>query len=205
MTMSIRFILSVVFVFLGFVAAILPQKRYSSSELDAQQLLNELQLETFVISPDEMAEAIINNDPSYQLIDLRSPEEVKKFSLPGALNIPFDSLLHEKWAPYIDQVARKNVFYSNGTMLASQAWVLTRQKGYRNNYILEGGLNYWFDTIIKPREPKSTDDEQAIAIYHRRLGAKQYFTGQGGEASTVTKARKPIPRKKKKMVQGGCS
>jgi rhodanese-related sulfurtransferase len=203
--MSVRFILSVVFVSLGLVAAILPQKKFSSSELNAQQLLGELQLETFVISPDQMADAIINNDPSYQLIDLRSTEEARHFSLPGAINIPFDSLLHEKWAPYVDQVARKNVFYSNGTTLASQAWVLTRQKGYRNNYILDGGLNNWFDTIINPREPESTENEQAIATYHRRLGAKQFFTGQGAEASAVNKPRKPIPRRKKKMVQGGCS
>jgi len=203
--MNARFILSVVFVFLGFVAAILPQKNYSSSELDAQQLLNELQLETFVVTPDEMAEAIINDDPSYQLIDLRSPEESTEFSLPGALNIPFDSLLDDKWSAYIDQVARKNVFYSNGTTLASQAWVLTRQKGYKNNYILDGGLNHWFETIINPKEPENTEGEEAIAAYHRRLGAKQYFTGQGGEASTAKKARKPVPRKKKKMVQGGCS
>jgi rhodanese-related sulfurtransferase len=192
-------------VFLGFVAAILPQRKNSSAELDAQQLLNELQLETYVITADELARMIINNDPSFQLIDLRSAEEVKKFSLPGALNIPFDSLMDEKWVPYIDQVARKNVFYCNGTTLASQAWMLTRQKGYKHNYILKGGLNNWFDTIINPKEPSRTEGEEAFAIYQRRLGAKQYFTGQGAVSSNVKKVRKPVPRKKKKMVQGGCS
>ena len=60
MTMSIRFNLSILFVFLGFVAAILPQRRNPSTELDAQQLLNELQLETYVITADELAQMIIN-------------------------------------------------------------------------------------------------------------------------------------------------
>ena len=175
-------------------------------ELDAQQLLNEIQLENHIISIDEMATALINNDPEYQLIDLRSPEEYKKFSIPGALNIPFDSLFSQKWLPYIDQVARKNVFYSNGTTLSSQAWMLTKQRGIRNNYILIGGLNNWYATILKPTEPHSTEGDEAFAAYQARLGAKQFFTGEGAAsgASAIT-AKKPVPRKKKKMVAGGCS
>ena len=203
--MRIRFVLSIVLVCLGLVAAILPQKKNSSIELDAQQLLNEIQLGNYVVSVDEMANALINNDPEYQLIDLRSTEEFKAYSLPGALNIPFDSLFSETWAPYIDQIARKNVFYSNGTTLSSEAWMLTRQKGFKNNYILRGGLNNWYATIIEPKEPESTDGEEAFFQYQARLGMKQYFTGAGAVSSTVKKAKKPIPRRKKKMVAGGCS
>lgn len=204
--MRIRFVLSIVLVCLGLVAAILPQKRNSSIELDAQQLLNEIQLENYVISVDEMANALINNDPEYQLIDLRSEEDYKAYSLPGSLNIPFDSLFSETWVPYIDQIARKNVFYSNGTMLASEAWMLTKQKGYKNNYILNGGLNNWYATIIEPKEPASTDGEDAFFQYEARLGMKQFFTGAGAvSSSSSNQAKKPVPRKKKKMVAGGCS
>ena len=204
--MKVRYVLSIVLVSMGLVAAILPQTKNSSMELDAQQLLNEIQLENHIISIDEMATALINNDPEYQLIDLRSPEEYKKFSIPGALNIPFDSLFSQKWLPYIDQVARKNVFYSNGTTLSSQAWMLTKQRGIRNNYILIGGLNNWYATILKPTEPHSTEGDEAFAAYQARLGAKQFFTGEGAAsgASAIT-AKKPVPRKKKKMVAGGCS
>ena len=204
--MRFRFVMSIILVCLGLVAAILPQKKNSSLELDAQQLLNEIQLENYVISIDEMANALISNDPEYQLIDLRSKEDYDKFSLPGAMNIPFDSLFSEEWEPYIDQIARKNVFFSNGTILASEAWMLTRQKGYKNNYILRGGLNNWYTTIIEPVEPSSTEGEEAFFDYEARLGAKQFFTGAGAESSSSSKkARKPVPRKKKKMVAGGCS
>lgn len=205
--MKARFILSIVLVCLGLIAAVLPQKQNSSMELDAKQLLNEIQLETYIISIDEMANAMINNDPEYQLIDVRSKEEYEKFSLPGAMNIPFDNLFDDEWAPYIDQVARKNVFYCNGTTQASEAWVLTRQKGFQNNYILRGGLNNWFATIIEPDEPLSTNDEDAIFQYQARLGAKQFFTGAGAadNSSNKKKAKKPVPRRKKKMVAGGCN
>ena len=205
--MKARFIISILLVCLGFIAAILPQKQNSSMELDAKQLLGEIQLETYIISIDEMANAMINYDPEYQLIDVRSKEEYEKFSLPGAMNIPFDNLFDEEWAPYIDQVARKNVFYCNGTTLASEAWMLTRQKGFQNNYILRGGLNNWYATIIEPTEPTSANGEEAIYEYQARLGAKQFFTGEGSASSSSTKvkAKKPVPRKKKKMVAGGCS
>lgn len=204
--MKIRFVLSIVLVSMGLVAAILPQKSNSSLELDAQQLLNEIQLKNHIISIDEMANALISNDPEYQLIDLRSEEEFKKFSIPGAMNIPFDKLFTEEFMPYVDQVARKNVFYSNGTTLASEAWMLTKQKGFQNNYILIGGLNNWYATILNPQEPKSTDGEEAFDAYQARLGAKQFFTGEGASSGAgAAKPKKPVPRRKKKMVAGGCS
>jgi len=204
--MKTRFVLSIVLVSMGLIAAILPQSKNSSLELDAQQLLNEIQLKNHIISVDEMADALINNDPEYQLIDLRSPEEYKKYNLPGSINIPFDSLFSEKWVPYVDQIARKNVFYSNGTTLSSEAWMLTKQKGYQNNYILMGGLNNWYATILNPKEPTSTDSEDAFKAYQMRLAAKQFFTGEGASSAAVTlQPKKPVPRRKKKMVAGGCS
>lgn len=205
--MKVRSVLSIVLVCLGLVAAILPETKNSSTQLDARQLLNEIQLENNVISVDEIANALINNDPEYQLIDVRTKAEYDLFSLPGAMNIPFDSLFAEKWSPYIDQLARKNVFFSNGTLLASEACILTKQKGYQNNYILSGGLNNWYTTIIEPQEPASTESDDAMFSHQARLGAKQFFTGAGAasNSSSKKKARKPIARKKKKMVAGGCS
>ena len=205
--MNIRFVLSLVLVSLGLVAAILPQKKNSSIELNAQELLHAIQQENHIISIDEMANALINNDPEYQLIDLRSEAEYKAYSLPGSINIPFEKLFDAEWSPYIDQIARKNVFYSNGTTLSSEAWMLTKQRGFRNNYILQGGLNAWYATIIDPAMPASTEGEEALHTYEARLGAKQFFTGDGATsmAAQSTEAKKPLPRKKKKMVAGGCS
>ncbi len=201
-------IVTIIFVFFGFVAAIIPDKNTSSAVLNAEQMLNELRAHTYMMSADEMAAAIINNDPSYQLIDLRTPEEFKKYSLPGAINIPFRELFDEKWEAYIDQDAKKNVFYSNGTTLSSEAWMLTRQAGIKNTYVLDGGLNNWFATIIQPRAPKDTEDLEAFYLYQKRLGARQYFIGgtESHAGAAKSKAKKPVPRrKKKKMVQGGCS
>ncbi len=204
--MRTRTVLTIVLISLSAIAAILPQKSNSSLQLDAEELLQEINLGTYKISSDELTEIIINNDPEFMLIDIRSPEEFEKFSLPGAINIPFDSLFSGNWIAYIDQDLRKNIFYSNGSTLASQTLVLTRQKGFKNNFILQGGLNEWFDVVINTQAPSKTEDEQSLKQYQRRLAAQQFFKGGKTTQSADTKINlKPIPKRKKKMVQGGCS
>ena len=202
-----RWILTVVLLAFGTIAAMLPEKTNRSAQLNAEELLREILSETYVVSTDELADLLIQKDPSILLIDVRSPAEYAAFTLPGAVNIPFDSLLNEDWGGYLDQEVKRNIFFSNGTTLSSRAWVLTKQLGYPNNYFLEGGLNEWFATIIEPQPPATTASEEAFRQYQTRLAASQYFTGKSGQSVSTQKAKplKPIKRRKKKMVQGGCS
>ena len=204
--MKTRVILAIVLVSLSAIAAILPQKKNSSTQLTAEELLQEINLGTYKISPDQLTEIIVNQDPSYMLIDLRSPEEYEKFTLPGAINIPFDSLFTDNWIAYIDQDLRKNLFFTNGSTLSGSALILSRQKGFKNNFVLDGGLNGWFDTVLNANPPQNSSDNETLILYQRRLAAQQFF--KGGESlpkADVQINLKPIPVKKKKMVQGGCS
>lgn len=204
--MRARVILTITLVFLGFIAAILPDKTNSSAQLDAEELLRDLNTQNHTFTSDELADALINQDPSIQLIDLRSESEYKAWHMPGALNIPFRELFDEKWVAYIDQVARRNVFYSNGTTISGEAWQLARQKGYKNNYILSGGLNEWFATIMDPEAPEASATDDELELYSRRAAARMYFTGAKVKApSANATGAKPLPRRKKKTVAGGCS
>ncbi|MFC2124252.1 rhodanese-like domain-containing protein [Bacteroidota bacterium] len=203
--MNIRIILSIVLISFGFIAAMIPVKQTSSVRLNADQLLRETKLETYKISVDDLADGLINQDPSIQLIDVRSPEAYKEYHLPGAVNIPIDSLFDEDWLPYVDQIARRNIFYCNGSTWSNQAWILTKQMGIDNNFVLGGGLNEWFGTIIDPEEPSVDAPSEAWDLYHSRLAAKQYFTGAKAVAPMKDIIKAPIPRRQKKRVQGGCS
>lgn len=203
--MKTKTVLAIALISLSGIAAILPDTKNSSQELNASDLLEELQLETYKIDADRLSQIIIENDPSYLLIDLRAPKEYEKFSLPGAINIPFDSLFDEDWIGYIDQDLRNNIFYANGSSLASEALMLSRQKGFKNNFALEGGLNGWFEVLLNPEEPSATAEEKAFHLYKRRIAAKQYFTGGSVQTVTVPKTDLlPIPTRKKAKVQGGC-
>lgn len=207
--MTPRLRLTSIIIILGMVIAFVPENTTKPYKLTASELLEEVQYGTEMVSPDALAEWLINKDPSIQLIDIRTPNEYEQFHLDNAMNIPLSQLLAEEWVDYLDQGVRMNIFYSNGTTLAHEAWMITRQLGYENNYVLQGGLNYWTETIMNPAEPALTSPDDEIAKYAFRKGASQYFEGGSVTQSTATtKSKAPKPKikrkKKKKAPEGGC-
>jgi rhodanese-related sulfurtransferase len=204
--MNARVILSILVIVLGGMAAILPDAQNNSLELNEKQLHQELLNESHYIAIDELVDLLVNQDPSVQLIDLRSPEDFSKDALPGAMNIPFDSILSENYVYFLDQTAVRNILYSGTAKEATEGWMITRQKGFRNNYVLKGGLNQWKKDILNPEYPGSSASEEEFELYEKRSAARQYFTG----SETTRKPKNitpliPIQRKTKKKVQGGCS
>jgi rhodanese-related sulfurtransferase len=204
--MNTRVLITIIFVSFGSIAAMVKTKTTSFRELTADRLLLEVKLENYKISPDELAGLLIQKDPTLQLIDVRKKEAYDAYHLPGALNIPMDSLLTENWKPFVNQISKKNIFYSNGTTLAGEAWTITRRLGYENNYVLEGGLNGWYSTIINPEKPEAAAPKEAWDLYQTRSAAGLYFTGGGAvQKESDQPALAPVPRKAKSRVAGGCS
>ena len=161
--MKPRYLLALIIVPLGIIIAAVPQNTTLPYKLTAVELLREATGKAQFISSDEIADLIIKKDPVLQLIDVRNPDEFDKFSLPGAINIPLSDLLSPQYIDLINQDEKMNVFYSNGSLQSSQAWMITRQLGYKNNYILQGGLNLWAGTIMNPQQPASTNPDEEIA------------------------------------------
>jgi len=88
--------------------------------------------------------------------------------------------------------------------------MLTRQLGYKNNYVLQGGLNYWAETIMNPQKPAEGSPNEEFAKYDFRKGASASLGGastvaSGNSAASTPAATPPIQKaKKKKGAQGGC-
>lgn len=205
--MKTRVILSITVVGLGLIIAAVPQNTMHKFKLTPEQLLEEANTKVKYFSPDEVAELLVNKDPSIRLIDVRSQDEYDKFHLPGAINIPRPDLMNDEYKDILNQDIKQNIFYSNGTVDANVAWMVTRQLGYLNNYVLMGGLNYWAETIMNPIPPANTSPDEEIAKYQFRMGAGQALGGAQTEVSSesTVKIDKPIiKRSKKKRVQGGC-
>ncbi len=207
--MTPRLRLTSIVIILGMIIAFVPENTTKPYKLTASQLLEEVQYGTEMVTPDELADWLINQDPSIQLIDIRTPNEFEQFHLDNAMNIPLSQLLDEEWIDYLDQGIMMNIFYSNGTTLSHEAWMITRQLGYENNYVLQGGLNYWTETILNPSAPVLTSPDDEIAKYAFRKGASQFFGGGGmTQAATSAKSKSSKPkikrRKKKKAPDGGC-
>lgn len=203
-------ILAVVFIIVAAGLVLLP-KLESHEGIDPENLLaNAISPERF-ISTDELAEKIIGQDPSFLMIDVRDPESYSKYAIPGAINIPLDSLLTENNAGYIDQEEYDVIFYSNDDFHANQAWLLCNRLDYKNHKVLKGGMNNWYNTIINPQEPNENMPATAFEQYSFRKAASMYFgVAYPGKVAKVEAkpviAKKVVPvKKKKKMpVEGGC-
>jgi rhodanese-related sulfurtransferase len=206
--MTGRTILGAIIIPLGLIIAAVPENTTKQYKLTAEQLLEEVKSGTQFLQPVEVADMVISKDPTLQLIDVRNADEFEKFSLPNAINIPLVDILNPEWEDYINQDVKLNVFYSNSSNDANQAWMLTRQLGYKNNYVLQGGVNYWAEIIMNPEAPASTNPNEEIAKYNLQKGAGMALGGAAETTQTAPAVSAPQPpiqkREKKKKVQGGC-
>ena len=192
---------------LGIIIAAVPPDRVKHFRLTADELLQEAGVQ--FISPDVVADMLVQKDPSLRLIDVRTPEEFDAYHMDGAINIPLSSLLSDEYTDILHQDAYMNVFYSNGSVYANQAWMITRQLGYENNFVLEGGLNYWFGNILSPEAPSLTSPNEEFAKYDFRKSAAAALGGGGvvatdNVAPAVKAVRPPVMSKAKKKPSGGC-
>ncbi|MGF7137907.1 rhodanese-like domain-containing protein [Roseimarinus sediminis] len=206
--MNMRLKMAMFIIPLGLIIAAVPENTTKQYKLSASQLLEEVKENRQFVSTDQIADMLVQQDPSLQLIDVRNSDEFEKFHLPGAINIPISSLLSEDWEPYLNQDVKMNVFYSNGNTLANEAWMITRQLGYINNYVMMGGMNYWAETIMSPDKPAQLSPNDEFARYDFRKGAGKALGGGDLQESEESASAPPPPpiqaRPKKKKVAGGC-
>ena len=202
-------ILAVVFIMVAAGLVLLPKSENHPGISPDKLLANAMSSERY-ISTDELAEMIIGRDPSFILIDLRNGADYSKYAIPGAVHIPLDSILSDGYANYFDQEQYDIVFYSNDDFIADQAWMLFNRLDYTNHKVLQGGINAWYNTIIRPVEPTEDMPATAFETYEFRKAASMYF-GVAYPGKVIKAEPKPAPKqvvpvkKKKKMpTEGGC-
>jgi len=173
--MSKRYIfISVVFIALALVLVLLP-KQQNRNAFRPDLLLLEINSGDRFLSVDHIAERIIQGDPSILLIDVRNPDLYDEYHIPGSFNIPLNEVLNDSLNAALQLAHKDIVFYSNSTLSADQAWILCRRNKMENQYVMEGGLNTWFDHIMTPVPPRETEGNDAIALYEFRSGASIFF------------------------------
>ena len=201
----------ILIIILGAGALFLPESTYTE-EVSPDQLFLEINDPSRFVTPEQVARAIIEGDPTILIVDTRSPDQYKAFNLPGSVNIPLEALIDstgnidERWENYLGIEGMYTAFYSNGDVCADQVWVLCTRLGIENMFVMKGGLNNWVETILRPEPPAQTAPREEFALYDFRKGASMYFGG-GGAIEVKTQIAEPITpvrKKKKKVISGGC-
>lgn len=203
--MNRNYIYLTILMFLLAVGTLVINKDNEPKQIEPQQLLFELIQPTRYVSTDQVAKMIIKNDPSLEMIDVRTAGEFKKFSLPRSVNVPLDSLLSNTGLNYFGIPGTKVVLISIDDIAADQAWIIIKRLGFKSTYVMKGGLNQWMETIIEPKEPSQSEPYTAFETYAFRRGAQLYFTGAKTENVEAPKIKVEVHRKKKSAAAaGGC-
>ena len=176
----------------------------AKEQIPVNNMLIKINDQSRYLSTYDVAERIIDKDPSLFLIDVRSENDYSEYTIPGAVNIPLGKIMQPEFRDFIRQEGIDIVFFSNSDLYADQAWMLAAQKGFPNLFVLKGGMNEWFRTILMPEIPPESASSEEFELYSFALGARSYFSGNTLEAPADTREKVTIRRKVKKKAEGGC-
>jgi rhodanese-related sulfurtransferase len=201
--------LAIVLVTLAGGLVLLPKYQKNEGIIPEAMLSNIMSTERY-ISSDKIAHKIINQDPSFLLIDTRDKASFKKYTLPNAIHIPMERLLAENSEAILNQEQFDIVFFSDDNFYSDQAWALCNRLGYQNLHVLKGGINGWFETIINPILPKDNMPHEAFELYATRKASSMFFgvvyPDQVSTPKTIKRKPKKVMtfKKKKRTAEGGC-
>jgi len=167
-----------------------------------KKILAQTLSEESFLTPDQLARLIVAEDSTLQLIDLRTAEDFKRQSIPGAINIPYSNFIEADLESYLDETLR-SVFYAEDDFKSNYALVLATGFGFENCAVLKGGLKSWNDTL-NTEFSGDLITARENALFETRYKARRMFTEFNNMPESLKLkfyASREIERKK---LDGGC-
>jgi len=202
--MNMRAKFSVVLLSLGFILALLPLSGNSSFIVRPRNLLSELLDKNSYYSVDQVARFIVAEDSSVQIIDLRTPEEFRTVNIPGSINIPYNTLIDRKPGSILNNGKTRNIFYSNGDFDSNYALTIARGLNLKNTYVMKGGLNEWFSTVMNSSFTGEKITARENALFETRTRAKKMFAEMNSLPDSLKVKFFQTKHLTAKKLDGGC-
>jgi rhodanese-related sulfurtransferase len=200
----ITILLFALIIVFGWVTMKKPRFKYT---LTPQQTVDMVINHRGCFHPYELEKVLNNKEGDVVLIDIRNNFDYAKGHIPGSLNITAANLLSEENIKQLDEWKKNNVkvvFYHDNQLQANGAWMLFRQIGYSNTYVLLGGYQYY---ALHKNNLKQSEGSclKGTAKYDYAAVAKKR-SAVSGEGSSAKPAKKVKVRRKKKekAASGGC-
>ena len=174
--MNIREKFSAGLLSLGIILTLLPLSAGRSFIIKPEKLISELFDEKTYLTVDQVAKFLVTEDSTIMIYDLRTPEEFKNMNIPGSVNIPYADLLNNKHDLYLSDRSIKKIFYSNGDFDSNYAYAIARGLNYSNVYVMKGGMNEWFNTVMNSSFSGERISARENALFETRFRARKIFT-----------------------------
>ncbi|RQW00795.1 sulfurtransferase [bacterium] len=152
------------------------------------------------IAVDDLAFRLIDKHPSFQLIDVRPPEEYSAFALPRSTNIQLRELFGRDWKSILSKRHVTKIMVADSEADERAAYLLLKRLGYENLAILEGGLGGFKSQILDGHEFASTGGRWDKDVREFRAQARTEIAQMIEDNKNA--ATKVI--KKKRKIVGGC-
>ncbi len=187
-------------IIIGLSAFILPDRK--------EELINKVSDNNYVesryvkiITSDELAFRLIDDDPDLQIFDMRTKKEFGEISLPKSTNLTLQNLFEKDANNLLSLKHKKNVFIGNNEIDSKRATVLADELGFTNIYALKGGLNSFKNDILNLKSPEANPSRREADTYRFRTKASQVIPVLIKENKLKQAGSK---KKQTKRVIGGC-
>jgi rhodanese-related sulfurtransferase len=147
---------------------------------------------------------VASEDNTVQLIDLRPAVEFRAFNIPGAINVPYYEFLDQDPDRILNNGKTRNIFYSNGDLYSNYAMVIARGLKYKNTFVMKGGLNEWFSTVMNSSFTGERISARENALFETRMRAKKMFTEINSLPDSLKQKFIESKRLAAKKLDGGC-
>ena len=196
--------ITVILLLSGLVLALLPLSANRSFMVKPEKLLSEVLNPDVSLTVDQVAKLIVNEDSTIRLIDLRPPEEFRRLSIPGSVNVPYNDFIMSDLYTYMNDRNTRNIFYSNSGIYSNYAMVYARGMGYKNSFVMEGGLSEWFNTVIESKFTGERISARENALYETRTKAAQLFTQFNSMPDSLKAVFMAANKFSAQKLDGGC-
>jgi rhodanese-related sulfurtransferase len=189
---------------LGIILAFLPLSGKYSLHEKPDKLLSEVLDESNSFTVDQVARFVVSDDSTVQLIDLRTRKEYEALSVPGAVNLPYNELFSQDLESNLNRENIRNIFYGNGDYLANYALIIAKGLGFKNSYVMKGGLNEWYGVVLQSEFTGSKITARENAVFETRLRARKQFTEWNSMPDSLKIRLREFREIERKKLDGGC-
>jgi len=202
--MKIRKEFSVLLLLLSILLALLPLSANRSFTTSPDKLLSDVLKEDVSFTVDQVAGFIVREDSTIRLIDLRSPEEYRKQTIPGAINITYSEFIKKDPELWLNNRSIRNIFYTAKDLEADYALVYARGLGYDNSFVMDGGITEWIRTVIETKFTGERITARENALYETRRRAGEMFTVLNNLPDSLKTKYLESRKFSAKKLDGGC-
>ena len=196
--------ISLLLIMLSLILALLPLTSNHSFTGEPHNLLAGVLSKEASLSVDQVAEYIVKEDSTIQLIDLRPPEEFRKKTIPGAVNVQYKDLISKDPDVWLGNKGIKSIFYSDSDAEQSYALVYAKGLGYDNIFVMNGGIGEWMKTIVDTKFSGERITARENALFETRRRAGEMFTTLNSLPDSLKAKFLESKKFSAKKLDGGC-